>query len=630
LERRCSMKRFRGAVLGFCLAVESVAWPYGPAAPAPRPAKLRPDLFLAIGTKDLRTVKALLNRGADPNGGGSLSFTPLMFAAVCGQEQIAAVLLAAGAEVDATSRLGTALTFAEMGGHDRLARLLLARGARVDPPRLDGMTVLMLAARSGHTGIVRQLLADKTSVNASDSDGMTALMYAARAGRCETARLLLRAGAAVNAADSHRWTALTYAAAIGHADVARLLLEHGAEADRRDEMERTPLLIAASYGDQPAVLRALLDGGADLQARDSKNRTALTIAVSRGNEANAQILREEGADPGPQEEPAPQKSIRAAIAASLSLLERSMRVFSQRTGCVSCHHEGIGRLATGLARQRGLAIDATLAKSQARRVEAGFASERPLVLEALKDPRMTKEIPEAQYGELVPTYVFRLAGLAAHDQPADPTLSSAALLLARQQSADGDWRFVVQRGQIQSSRFTMTALTVRMMQAYAPKDRAAEMAWRTRRARKWLQRAPAETTEDLAFRLLGLKWTGASREARLAAVAALRAAQRAGGGWATRPSRKSDAYATGEALFALNQGGGVPVTDPAYRRGVQFLLRNQEDDGSWFVNKEAMPALIYFDAGFPHGQSQFISYAATSWATMALLLSVDGPALAHR
>ena len=56
---------------------------------------------------------------------------------------------------------------------------------------------------------------------------------------------------------------------------------------------------------------------------------------------------------------------------------------------------------------------------------------------------------------------------------------------------------------------------------------------------------------------------------------------------------------------------------------MQFLLRTQEEDGSWFVNKRAMPINNYFDAAFPHGQSQYASFNATCWATMALLPAVD-------
>src|SRR5947209_16372041 len=133
------------------------------------------------------------------------------------------------------------------------------------------------------------------------------------------------------------------------------------------------------------------------------------------------------------------------------------------------------------------------------------------------------------------------------------------------------------------------------------------MAMRIARAKHWLLTTVAMTPEDQAMRLLGLKWAGASREEREKAVQLLRASQRPDGGWAQLAWLPSDAYATGQALFALNQGGEIPVTDPAYCRGTAFLLRAQDDDGSWFVSKRAMPLNIYFDAGFPHGQSQFSS-----------------------
>ena len=93
---------------------------------------------------------------------------------------------------------------------------------------------------------------------------------------------------------------------------------------------------------------------------------------------------------------------------------------------------------------------------------------------------------------------------------------------------------------------------------------------------------------------------------------------------AVGPTR-SDAYGTGQALYALNQAGGVPATHEAYRRGVNFLLRTQDEDGSWYVSKRAMPANNYLDAGFPHGESQYASFNATCWATMALSQAVDRP-----
>jgi Squalene-hopene cyclase C-terminal domain len=178
---------------------------------------------------------------------------------------------------------------------------------------------------------------------------------------------------------------------------------------------------------------------------------------------------------------------------------------------------------------------------------------------------------------------------------------------------------------MESSQFTMTALALRVMQTYGPRDRARELAQRTQRARAWLLRAEARTTEDMAFRLLGLKWAGGNLAERRKGIEELCAGQRPDGGWAQLAGMPSDAYATGQALFALNQAGEVAVTDPVYQRGTRFLLQTQDDDGSWFLNKRALPGNNYFDAEFPHGQSQYASFAATCWATMALLLCVSQP-----
>src|SRR6185295_11673436 len=98
----------------------------------------------------------------------------------------------------------------------------------------------------------------------------------------------------------------------------------------------------------------------------------------------------------------------------------------------------------------------------------------------------------------------------------------------------------------------------------------------------------------------------------------LTTAQRPDGGWAQLTSLQSDAYATGEALVALREAGVRP-DDAAYRRGVQFLLSTQLVDGSWFVRTRSHPTQIYFESGFPHGANQYISAAATNWATLALL-----------
>ncbi len=138
------------------------------------------------------------------------------------------------------------------------------------------------------------------------------------------------------------------------------------------------------------------------------------------------------------------------------------------------------------------------------------------------------------------------------------------------------------------------------------------------RARDWLASAKGEVTEERAFRLLGLAWAEVGEEALKTAARELLALQRSDGGWSQEPSLESDSYATGEALTALLESGMAAADDPAVRRAVEFLLRTQLQDGSWYVKSRSVPIQAYFESGFPHGADQWISAAGTAWAVRAL------------
>jgi len=96
-------------------------------------------------------------------------------------------------------------------------------------------------------------------------------------------------------------------------------------------------------------------------------------------------------------------------------------------------------------------------------------------------------------------------------------------------------------------------------------------------------------------------------------------------GWGQLPTLESDAYATGQALVALHQAGGLSITHRAYQRGVNYLIAAQAADGSWAVQSRSFPFQKYFESGFPYGHNQWISAAASSWATMALILTIEAP-----
>ena len=287
------------------------------------------------------------------------------------------------------------------------------------------------------------------------------------------------------------------------------------------------------------------------------------------------------------------------------------------------HQEGLGRMVTADASDHGFTVDPAVDRSQVERINGALHALCPLHLQALKDPETMKQVPLIEINEVTTGYSFILAGMAAHKQPATEEAGAMAMVLARQQQPGGEWNYSLPRIPMQSSFFTFTALTIRSLRTYAPQAYAAEVADRVAKAKAWLMSAAPMSNEDRTFRLLGLAWAGATGQEMRKMTDELRAQQQPDGGWRQEAGMQSDAYATGEALYALNVCGSLPVSGPEFQKGVQFLLRTQDSDGSWFVNKRAMPANNYFDAGFPHGESQFSSFNGTCWAVMALMQTID-------
>ena len=112
---------------------------------------------------------------------------------------------------------------------------------------------------------------------------------------------------------------------------------------------------------------------------------------------------------------------------------------------------------------------------------------------------------------------------------------------------------------------------------------------------------PPVTTQDRAFHLLGLAWSKANQPRSPRPRRRLPREQRADGGWNQLPSMGSDAYATGQALYALNTAGRMAASDPVYARGVKYLLSTQAADGSWHVKSRSIWVQPYFESGFPYG-----------------------------
>ncbi len=157
----------------------------------------------AAMNSDTAAVKALLTDGEDINAAQGDGMTALHWAARHGDAELVHMLIVAGANVRAATRLGgyTPLLMAAELGHAPSIEYLIAAGADAKGATSSGVTALMLAAASGQADAVTALVAHGADVNAKEpSRGETAIMFAAASHRPDAVRALIAAKADVNVA----------------------------------------------------------------------------------------------------------------------------------------------------------------------------------------------------------------------------------------------------------------------------------------------------------------------------------------------------------------------------------------------------------------------------------------------
>jgi len=385
-----------------------------------------------------------------------------------------------------------------------------------------------------------------------------------------------------------------------HADgVARELIAAGADLKLTDPAGSTALHWAAtSEIADPEIANLLISKGVDVNAANKKGETALTWALRRGYTPIVETLRSHGASD--------RQMIAASVERSLAVLQKSGPEFVKVSGCTSCHNQSAPQMAYSLAREKGIAVDPAVSDKQVKSIIAMFKPFREQMMQG-KD-----NIPDPAI-----SVSYSLVGLGAEGYKRDETTTAMAHLVATQQMPDGSFRSFTARPPIESTPVTAAAVSLRALQMYGddPEPKVAK-------AREWLRSASARTNEELAMKLLGLAWAKADAGDLRKAGDALLATQRPDGGWGQLSTLESDAYATGQALVALQAAGRVSTNETAYLKGIGFLLRTQLPDGTWHVRSRSFPFQPYKESGFPHGNDQWISAAGSSWATMALTLTL--------
>jgi hypothetical protein len=356
----------------------------------------------------------------------------------------------------------------------------------------------------------------------------------------------------------------------------------------------------AAYSDRgdPEIIDMLRAAGADVHAKNKKGETAMTWAAWNGQTARGQDARPD--------------AIRSAVEKSLAVLQPAGPSFFKKSACISCHHQALPEMAAGMARDRGFQFDEKTADREAATIAAFLKPAQEVLLEGSD---VLPDVPDSGG--------FFLMALAAQKHAPDDVTAAVVHNIAMRQKPDGSWTGWSPRPPMAYGDVRETAVSIRALALYGPKGRQDEFNRRIERARSWLLQAQPATTEESIQRLFGLTWASATPVDIKKAAQEVLAAQRPDGGWAQLTTRESDAFATGEALVALHDSGALSASSPAYQAGVEYLLRTQTEDGSWWVKTRAFPFQPLIDSGFPHGRDQWISAAGTGWAAMALMLTAE-------
>lgn len=299
--------------LGACAVIAACALTSVVSAQTPKDDRLA----TAAMNADWTAVRTLLSQKASVNGAQGDGMTALHWVALKEEVPIAKALLAAGADVTVTTRVGaiTPLFLASMNGDAAMIAALLDAGADPRAAKANGTTALMLAAASGRKDAVTVLLDRGADINARESqNSQTAVMFAAAENRPEAITVLAARGADLDATSKvipllgkprydddgnlipaapggtvrngrgplssmGGMTALLYAARNGHMSAALALLDAGADPNRISASDKTsPLLIATSNG-RFDLATVLLDRGANPNLADESGLAALYAAV---------------------------------------------------------------------------------------------------------------------------------------------------------------------------------------------------------------------------------------------------------------------------------------------------------------------------------------------------------------
>jgi hypothetical protein len=299
------------------------------------------------------------------------------------------------------------------------------------------------------------------------------------------------------------------------------------------------------------------------------------------------------------------KEVNAAIDRGLVFLAKDARAWRDAHHCASCHHASLTVWAMREADRRERTVDRTLLAELTKwMAEAG-------------DGRTGIARPAGVPRALNTKALYFALGLETNPAPDATSQEGLKRLLATVKSDqvdDGSWAAWPDTrppffGGSNDSMTALAALT--LVPTAASGDRSAKQ--KLDRAVDWLARTKSDDDpQSVALRLVLWRRLGRPSEEWQPLVKRIEQRQNADGGWSQAKNMASDAWATGQAVFALTLVQ-APDTAQAVARGKTFLVKTQRADGSWpMSSRPAKPGGEGAASLIP------ITGAGSAWAVIGL------------
>jgi hypothetical protein len=315
--------------------------------------------------------------------------------------------------------------------------------------------------------------------------------------------------------------------------------------------------------------------------------------------------------------PATSQQVRQTVARAIGYLQAESASWLNTRKCAACHHAPMPLWALSEADRQGYAVDK---KFVADTIESLLGSMEKLRASRIFPNPADPPDPRPQGRGLnmgLPMLAVAARSMPSLEEGQKQSLKRIAEEILKKQQPDGSWEFFagLRRPPINESQTTDAAWIIMALQGETGPDAPESQRSALSKATAWLDAArPSGLHQDKAMKVLLWARSHGPRDAIQPIIDELLALQRGDGGWSqTVPELRSDAFATGQSLYALSLAG-YTAERPEIKRGIDFLVATQASDGSWPMTSRSSPN------GEPGSAKLLtpITCAASSWAVLGL------------